>query len=116
MKTLLAAAMIAIVGLAPAPLAASGTGRTARNDAPTAPANLARNTGSASAALQGYTTSGPDRDCPTAEVDTSTTAPNPSRNTGTASATGTQRAASPATVARRGPTRPRRRTPTKTPA
>jgi hypothetical protein len=86
MKTLLAGAIIAILGLAPAALAANGTSRTAQNDTSPAPPNPYQNTGSAAAALQGYTTSGPDGDCPTAQVDTSMTAPDQSRNTGSASA------------------------------
>jgi hypothetical protein len=87
MKTLLAVAtIVAGLGLAPAALAAGGTARTAQADTSTAAPNPYQNTGSASAALQGYTTSGPDGDCRTAAADTSTALPNPYRNTGSASA------------------------------
>ena len=60
MKTLLAAAtIIAGLALAPAALAGNSTGHTAQSDTSTALPNPYQNTGSASAALQGYTTSGP---------------------------------------------------------
>jgi hypothetical protein len=85
MKTLLAAAtIIAALGLTSAALAADRTGRTAQNDTSTAPANPYQNTGSASAALQGYTTNGPDGDCRTAQNDATAALSN--QNTGSAAA------------------------------
>jgi hypothetical protein len=74
MKNLLAAAtIVAGLTLSPAALAAgSGPG-----------GNGYQNTGSASAALQGYTTSGPDGDCATEQ---DTFLPNSSQSTGSASA------------------------------
>jgi len=76
MKNLLAAAtIVAILALAPAALATpygpqgyrsitdtpGGNARTAQADTSTTAPNAYQNTGSASAALQGYTTSGPAR-------------------------------------------------------
>jgi hypothetical protein len=87
MKTLLAAAtIIAGLALAPAALAGNSTGHTAQSDTSTALPNPYQNTGSASAALQGYTTRGLDSDCRAEQASTSKTVPNPYANTGSASA------------------------------
>jgi hypothetical protein len=97
MKNLLAAATIVVsLGLAPAAFATPygaqgyrslsdtpiGNARTAQADTSMSAPNTYQNTGSASAALQGYTTSGLSM----AQADTSMSAPNPYQNTGSASA------------------------------
>jgi len=83
MKTLLAAVtIVASLALAPAALATPNEPQSYGIDTSTTAPNPYQNTGSSSAALQGYTTSGPR----TAQADTSTTAPNPNQNTGSSSA------------------------------
>jgi hypothetical protein len=83
MKNLIAAAtIVASLGLAPVALAAGLGPEGARADTSTTAPDRNQSTGSASAALQGYTTSGPGM----AQANTSTPIPDRNQSTGSASA------------------------------